>query len=149
MRLSTYLRWHPLFKYVSPLVLFFHWHYRTLYNTEISYGTRVGPGLYIPHTGGIVINPSAKIGARCYLAHNVTIGKVHSGEKQGVPVIGDDVFIGVGVVLLGAIKIGDNVAIGANSVVVSDIPSNCFAAGSPAKVISDKGAKEILGYSES
>jgi len=145
MRTARYLRWHPVWKYLSPIVIqIFYWA-QTVYNTQISYGTRIGGGLYIPHTGGIVINPAAKIGERCYLAHNVTIGKVHAGEKAGVPEIGDDVFLGVGAVILGNIRIGNNVAIGANSVVVSDIPDNCFAAGAPAKVVSTTGAKTILG----
>ena len=145
MRIAHFLRWHRFGKYISPVVIQLYYWAQTLYNTQISYGSNIGPGLYIPHTGGIVINPAAKIGERCYLAHNVTIGKVHAGDKAGVPDIGDDVFLGVGSVILGKIKIGNNVAIGANSVVVTDLPDNCFAAGVPAKVISNTGAKTILG----
>jgi serine O-acetyltransferase len=145
MRMAHFLRWHQFGKYISPLVIQMYYWAQTLYNTQISYGSEIGSGLYIPHTGGIVINPASKIGERCYLAHNVTIGKVHAGDKAGVPEVGDDVFLGVGAVILGKIKIGNNVAIGANSVVITDIPDNCFAAGSPAKVISNTGAKTILG----
>ena len=92
-----------------------------------------------------MVNPSAVIGKNCYLSHNVLIGKVHTGKRMGVPIIGNDVFIGAGAVILGDIKIGDNAAIGANSVVINDVPANTFVAGSPAKVVAEKGADSILG----
>ncbi len=148
-RWVAFLRYHAVLKYISPPFVLFHYWAQTLYSTQLSYSSKIGSGFYIPHTGGIVINPRAVIGSNCYLAHNVTIGKVHAGEKVGVPNIGDDVFLGVGAVILGNIRIGRNVAIAANSVVTDDIPDNCFAAGAPAKVVSPKGAKEILGYAES
>lgn len=112
---------------------------------QINPGASIGESLYIPHFGGIVINPSAVIGKNCYLSHNVLIGKVHTGKRMGVPVIGNDVFIGAGAVILGDIKIGDNAVIGANSVVINDVPANTFVAGSPAKVVAEKGADSILG----
>ena len=112
---------------------------------QINPGASIGESLYIPHFGGIVINPYAVIGKNCYLSHNVLIGKVHTGKRMGVPVIGNDVFIGAGAVILGDIKIGDNAAIGANSVVINDVPANTFVAGSPAKVVAEKGADSILG----
>jgi serine O-acetyltransferase len=75
---------------------------------QINPGAQVGPGLYMPHFGGIVVNPKAVIGANCYLSHNVLIGKVHAGKRAGVPVVGDNVFIGAGAVILGNIAIGNN-----------------------------------------
>lgn len=108
-------------------------------------GTDIGPGLYIPHPGCIVINPNCKIGRNLYLSHDVLLGKAHSGSRKGVPDIGDDVFIGAGARLLGKLTIGDNAAIGANAVVLGDIPANTFAAGAPAKVVKEVGAKKILG----
>ena len=118
---------------------------QTIYGTQISYGTQIGRGFYLPHTGGIVVNPATKIGRNCYLSHNVTIGKVHTGDKQGVPTLGNDVFVGAGAVILGNIKIGDNAAIGPNSVVINDVPDNVYVGGIPAKVISNKGACDVLG----
>ncbi len=109
-------------------------------------GTQIGPGLYIPHFGAIVINPNSRIGSNCYLSHCVTLGKAHTGVRKGAPQLGDDVFLGPGVQVLGSLVIGDNAAIGANSVVLSDIPSGCFAVGSPAKVVKELGARELLGY---
>jgi serine O-acetyltransferase len=99
----------------------------------------------MPHFGGIVVNPLAKIGENCYLSHNVLIGKVHTGERAGVPVIGDDVFIGAGAIILGNVKIGNHAAIGVNSLVLDDVPDGGFVAGSPARVVDYRGASGILG----
>ena len=114
---------------------------------QINPGAEIGEGLYMPHYGGIVVNPSVVIGKNCYLSHNVLIGKVHTGKRKGVPVIGDDVFIGTGAVILGNIKIGNNAAIGVNSVVIDDVPGGVMVAGAPAKVIAQRGAREVLGLS--
>ena len=92
-----------------------------------------------------MVNPSAVIGANCYLSHNTLIGKVHSGKRMGVPVIGNDVFIGAGASIVGNVQVGDNAAIGLNAVVLDDVPPGCFFAGSPAKFVAKKGAREILG----
>ena len=112
---------------------------------QINPGATIGRGLYIPHYGGIVVNPQAIIGNYCYLSHNVLIGKVHTGMREGVPAIGDDVFVGTGAVILGNLTIGNNAAIGANSVVINDVPDDVFVAGAPAKIVAQAGAKELLG----
>ncbi len=105
----------------------------------------IDEGLYIPHFGGIVVNPGFRAGKNLYLSHNVTIGKVHVGDREGVPSVGDGVFLGTGAVLLGAIHLGDNVAVGANSVVINHLPADAFAVGTPAKVVSSVGASGVLG----
>jgi len=109
-------------------------------------GTDIGPGLYIPHSGCIVINPHCKIGKNLYLSHDVLLGKAHSGKRKGTPDVGDDVFIGAGARLLGKLTVGNNAAIGANAVVLNDVPANSFVAGAPAKVVSATSARQILGY---
>ncbi|WP_076261528.1 serine O-acetyltransferase [Intrasporangium flavum] len=101
--------------------------------------TSVGPGLLIGHAGGIVVNAAARIGRNCNLSHNVTIG-ANKGRRAGVPVIGDDVYIGPGAVIIGGITVGSGVAIGANSVVVDDVPDGVTVAGSPAKIVSTTGS---------
>lgn len=94
-----------------------------------------GPGLYIPHFGSIVVSPGARIGKNCILHANVVIGQ-HGGK---VPTIGDNVFIGPGAKLFGAIHIADNVWIGANSVVTRDVREpNAVVAGIPAKIVGYK-----------
>lgn len=112
---------------------------------QINPGCEIGPGLYLPHYGGIVVNQGAKIGANALIAHNVTIGKIHSGKRKGVPTIGDDVFLAAGAVVLGGITIGNNVVVGPNSVVIDDVPDNAVVAGNPAKIISMKGSRAVLG----
>src|SRR5262245_24284971 len=91
---------------------------------ELPRPTSLGPGLYIGHFGGITISRHAKIGMRCSISQNVTIGVSGQGEKGGAPVIGDDVYIGPGARLFGKITIGDNAKIGANAVIHRDIPPN-------------------------
>jgi serine O-acetyltransferase len=115
---------------------------------QINPGATIGPGLYIPHFGGIVVNPQTVIGSNCYLSHNVLIGKVHAGKRAGVPTVGDDVFIGTGAVLLGNIQVGNNAAIGVNSVVIDDVPADVMVAGAPARVVAQRGAREVLGFSD-
>jgi serine O-acetyltransferase len=98
-----------------------------------------GPGLRIPHYGTIVVHPFAKVGANCVIQAGVNIG-VNNG---GVPTIGDNVYIGPGAKLFGAIEIANDIAIGANAVVnKSFLESNCTIAGIPAKIIKYHKADE-------
>lgn len=97
--------------------------------------TAVGPGLYIGHAGGIVVNVKTKIGENCNLSHNVTIGVTRGGSRPGVPRIGDRVYIGPGAVIIGDIQVGDDVAIGANAVVTRSVPNGMTAVGNPARLI--------------
>jgi serine O-acetyltransferase len=96
-------------------------------------GAKIGAGLRIWHWGGVELNPETVIGENCTLRHGVTIGNRLSDHD--VPVIGDNVDIGVGAVIMGDINIGNNVSIGANAVVLCDVPDNHTAVGVPARVI--------------
>jgi serine O-acetyltransferase len=91
---------------------------------EIYPTTEIGPGLYIGHFGGIHINGKVKIGCNFNISQDVTIGVSGQGEKRGVPIIGDNVYIAPGAKIFGKIHIGNNVKIGANAVVYKDIPDN-------------------------
>jgi serine O-acetyltransferase len=113
-----------------------------LHGVHIHPKADIGPGLFINHVGGIWINPKAKIGANCNLNHNVTIGSA-GGEKKGVPSLGDRVWVGPNATIVGAIKVGSNVAVSANSLVVSDVPDNAIVIGVPAKVISYMGSAHL------
>jgi serine O-acetyltransferase len=93
-----------------------------------------GKGLFLPHYGGIIINPRAKIGRNCTIHCFVNIGE----KDGGVPTIGDDCFIGPGAKIFGNISIGNNVSIGANAVVNKSFPDNCIIAGVPAKIVKYK-----------
>lgn len=102
-----------------------------------------GAGLAIAHIGPIIVNPSAKIGENCRIHVGVNIG-TQAGEIGNAPIIGNNVYIGPGAKMFGKITIGNNVAIGANSVVNKNFEDNVTIAGIPAKVISKKGTKDIL-----
>lgn len=115
-------------------------HYKYKYGIEIPYKTSIGKGLYIGHFGGIVVNAQAKLGMNVNLSHGVTIGSNNRGKHQGTPTIGNNVFIAPGAKIIGNIIIGNNAAIGANAVVLEDVPDNVSVAGVPAKIISHKGA---------
>jgi serine O-acetyltransferase len=96
--------------------------------------TKIGKGFHIIHTGMVSIHPHSIIGDRVGIMHNVTLGTNMGSEA---PVIGNDVFIGCGASILGGVKIGDGARIGANSLVITDVPAGAVAIGVPAKVMPD------------
>jgi serine O-acetyltransferase len=100
------------------------------------HNAQVGGGLFMPHAFGIVIG-APKIGTNCTIYHNVTIAASYrtGNEGTGCPIMGDNVTVSPGAVVLGPINLGSNVIIGANSVVTKDFSSNVVIAGVPAKVI--------------
>ena len=94
----------------------------------------VGRRFRIDHFGGIIISGDAVFGDDCVVRNGVTVGLRYTG-KSGSPVIGNRVDIGAGAKILGSISIGDDVAIGANAVVLIDVPNNSIAVGVPARVL--------------
>jgi len=144
MRLCTYLRQHSCLKYsvyyISAIMLA---HYRDKYGIDIPSTTQIGRGLYIGHSGGIVVGV-VSIGENFSISQEVTIGQTNRGERKGRPIIGDNVYVGPGAMIIGNVRIGNNVAIGANSVVTKDIPDNAVVVGMPGKVISYKGAEAYI-----
>lgn len=130
---------------VHLLARLMHKRLRFKFGISIPYNTRIGAGFYIGHFGGIVVNEAAQIGRNCNISQGVTIGQLNRGERKGVPVIGENVYIGPGAVIIGAIRIGKGSAIGANAVVTRDLCDNAVAVGIPARVISTEGS---AGYVE-
>lgn len=104
-----------------------------LLGVELPCETIVGERLVIEHTGAIVISGDAVFGNDCILRQGVTVGLRNRGVR-GSPQLGDRVDIGAGAKLLGPIRIGSDVAIGANAVVLCDVPDDCIAIGVPARV---------------
>lgn len=96
--------------------------------------TRLGRRFVIEHFGGIIISGDAVFGDDCVVRNGVTVGLRHRGVR-GAPVIGDRVDIGAGAKVLGPIRIGNDVSIGANAVVIRDVPDNCIAVGVPARIL--------------
>jgi serine O-acetyltransferase len=93
----------------------------------------VGTGFIIDHFGGVIVSGYAKFGNHCRIRNGVVVG-LKNIEEPGAPVIGNYVDIGAGAKVLGKIRIGNNVLIGANAVVISDVPDNSIAVGIPAVV---------------
>lgn len=102
--------------------------------------TEIGPGLLILHFGGIVINSRVAMGRECTLHHGVTIGNRHPGGPS--PQLGDRVLIGAGAKILGGVRVGDDVEIGANAVVLTDLPDGAVAVGVPARIVRIKKRPE-------
>ncbi len=107
------------------------WILSTFYGMEIAIGPSYGGGLYIPHTVGMVLNPS-RLGANCSIIATVTIGM---RNEYAFPQLGDNVFIGAGARILGDIMIGDGAVIGANAVVIENVPSGATVVGVPARIV--------------
>jgi len=141
MRTCAYLKQHRLFRFgVYHLAACVLRRCTIVYGISIPYTTRIGPGLFVGHFGGIVVHPDAVIGRNCNLSQGVTIGLSARGKRRGVPTIGDNVYIAPGAKILGNIRIGNDVAIGANAVVTRDVPEGAVVAGIPAEVISHEGS---------
>lgn len=111
---------------------------------SIPASARIGNSFYIAHFGGIILNSDTVIGNNCNISQGVTVGVSGLGDKRGVPVIGNNVYVGANAVLAGKITIGDNVLIGACSFVGADVAENSVVLGVPAVVISDKSSKGYI-----
>ncbi|MBN2656318.1 MAG: hypothetical protein JXR86_04600 [Spirochaetales bacterium] len=120
-------------------MIYKHLYRRVILKTgiELPCEARIGRNFRIDHQNGIVISGYAVFGDNCVIRNGVTVG-LKNVEDPAAPVIGHNVDIGAGAKILGRIKIGDNVKIGANSVVICDIPDNCTAVGIPARIITQK-----------
>jgi len=101
---------------------------------DIDAQATIGGGFYIGHIGGVHINPGAVLGRNCDLAHRVTIGASAMG-RAGIPVLGDEVYIGTGATLVGKIKVGDGAKIAANTLVMSNVPAGATVMGVPGRII--------------
>lgn len=108
---------------------------RNVTGIEIHPGARIGPQLFIDHGMGVVIGETAEIGRRVTLYHGVTLGGTSLEKKKRHPTLGDNVVVGAGAKILGAITVGENSRIGANAVVVKSVPPNSVVVGVPGQVV--------------
>ena len=113
---------------------------------ELPNRAEIGGGLFMPHANGIIVHINARIGRNCNLSQQVTIGVGGRGTARGTPVVGDRAFVGPGAKVFGPITIGSDVAIGANAVVLKDLPDLAVAVGVPSRVISYQGSFDFVLY---
>lgn len=108
---------------------------------EIHPGAKIGKGLFIDHGMGVVIGETAEIGDNCLIYQGVTLGGTGKDKGKRHPTLGNNVMVGAGAKVLGPFKVGDNVKIAANAVVLEELPSDCTAVGVPARVVKRNGVK--------
>lgn len=131
-----------------PFAWLFLIHLEHKFGISISYRAKIGSGFYIGHFGGIVVNQNVVIGKNFNISHQVTLGVANRGNRKGYPVIGDNVYIGPGAKVIGNVRVGNHVAIGANCVVTKDIPDNSVVVGIPGKVISSEGSAGYINRTD-
>ena len=91
-----------------------------------------------------MINSEVVVGRDCNINHEVTIGAKYGGKNPGIPVVGDRVYLGPGCKVIGGIRLGNDVAVGANSVVVASVQDFGIVAGVPARMISSRGSSDYV-----
>ena len=131
LTIRRYQYWHnkrgmlPVF--ISKLVVLRYRFWSVVTGSDIALTAQIGGGLFLPHPNGVVIHPKAKIGINCLIHQQVTIGTKEDGG-DGVPVVEGHVKIYSGAKLLGPILVGAHATIGANTVVLVDVPKNATIA---------------------
>jgi serine O-acetyltransferase len=126
--------WYTLGRFISHLGRF-------LTGIEIHPGAKLGRRLVIDHGLGVVIGETAEIGDDVYMYHQVTLGGTSSEHGKRHPTVGNNVIIGAGAKVLGAIHIGDGARIGANAVVIAPVPAGTTVVGIPARPVDRTGKK--------
>lgn len=134
-RMAHYLykrNWVLLPRLISQVSRFFT-------GIEIHPGATIGQGLFIDHGMGVVIGETAEVGDNVTLYQGVTLGGTGKEKGKRHPTIGNNVFIGSGAKILGSIKVGDNVKIGAGSVVTKPVPNDSTVVGVPGRIVVQQG----------
>jgi cysteinyl-tRNA synthetase len=127
---------------------------RFLTGIEIHPAAQIGTGLVIDHGMGVVIGETAEVGENCLLYQGVTLGGTGKEKGKRHPTLGDNVTVGAGAKVLGAIRVGHNVIIGANSVILKPVPDNAICVGVPGRITrkkiirmtTDNGLVEVMDY---
>ena len=129
---------NPLSMLLVKWAVLRHRFWSVVTGADIPLNSHIAGGLLLPHANGVVIHPDASIGPNCLIFQQVTIGTRGPG---GAPTIAGHVDIGAGAKILGPVTIGEHAVIGANAVVLTDVPAHCMAVGIPAKI-------KLIEYSE-
>ncbi len=121
-------------------------HYCYRYGFDIPIETEIGPGLYIGHFGHLTIHPESRLGCNVNLSPGMVIGQSNRGRGKGVPVIGNCVWIGTNAIVVGGIKVGNNVMIAPGAYVNFDVPDNAVVAGNPGQIVSYRGTEHYIEH---
>ncbi|MCC0684262.1 serine O-acetyltransferase [Clostridioides sp. ZZV15-6383] len=116
---------------------------RFMTGIEIHPGAKIGEGILIDHGMGVVIGETAEVGNRVTIYQGATLGATGKDTGKRHPTVGDDVLIGAGTKILGPLNIGSNSKIGANSVVVKDVPNGATVVGIPAKIVKIRNLEPV------
>ncbi|HYQ38037.1 MAG TPA: serine O-acetyltransferase [Pseudomonas sp.] len=135
--------WQRGWRYPARLLAFLA---RLVSNVDIHPGATIGARFFIDHGAGVVIGETAEIGADVTLYHGVTLGGTSWRKGKRHPTLGDGVLVGAGAKILGPIRVGAGARVGANSVVVEDVPAGCTVVGIPGKVVKLREAGELNPY---
>jgi serine O-acetyltransferase len=122
----------------APLSIVYRWMYRkcrNVYGIEVPYSATLGRRVIFEHQHGIIIHGNCVIGDDCIIRQGVTLGNKSLDRPDEAPRLGKRVNVGAGAKILGAVVIGDDASIGANAVVLKDVPAGGIAVGIPAKVV--------------
>jgi serine O-acetyltransferase len=145
LRLAVHARWRAVVGWriaqacmhhttLRPVALLLSDRILAASGAELRPSSRIGPGVVLKHTTGIVVGGEVVAGCRLTLHQNVTLGDRR--PYGGQPTLGDDITIGAGACVLGPIRIGDRAVVAANAVVLDDVPADCVVAGAPARIVS-------------
>lgn len=133
---------HWLYKLDLPFLPRLISHFaRFLTGIEIHPGAQIGKGVFIDHGMGVVIGETAIVGNNCLIYQEVTLGGTGKQSGKRHPTLGENVVVGTGAKVLGNLLIGNNVRIGAGSVVLRDVPSDCTVVGIPGRIVYRSGVK--------
>jgi serine O-acetyltransferase len=125
----------------APLSILYRWMYRKCrnhYGIELPYTAQLGRRVVFEHQHGIVIHGNCVIGDDCIIRQGVTMGNRSLEKPYDAPKLGDRVNVGAGAKILGAVQIGSDASVGANAVVLCDVPASAVAVGIPAKIFEKK-----------
>ena len=135
--------WH---KFLRRMARVRHLFWSIITQSDIGLEAKLGSGLLLPHPNGVVIHEDARIGDDCMIMQQVTIGMISDGE---VPIVGNRVYIGAGAKVIGKVVIGDGARVGANAVVLRDVPPNSTAVGIPARIIEHSIPQSVVSAGSS
>ncbi|MCB1956374.1 MAG: serine O-acetyltransferase [Rhodocyclaceae bacterium] len=139
----AHVLWRHRLTYLARLIQFLS---RMLTQIDIHPAASIGRRLFIDHGTGVVIGETAEVGNDCTLYHGVTLGGTSWRKGKRHPTLGDGVVIGAGAKVLGPIRVGDAVRIGANSVVVTEVPANRTVVGIPGRIVRSEGGRSPDGF---